>query len=118
MNGYICNLWIVKFGYVAICRNCFYDKFFKKKFTRYQSRNVVETSLLGAAYKGKEPSNKHKYMSGFKTRECMVDSSDVYHNLHVDHELEKLPDLPKPPLLKVRIRFVHLKICKLWRPLH
>ncbi|XP_075244301.1 WD repeat-containing protein on Y chromosome-like isoform X2 [Convolutriloba macropyga] len=60
----------------------------------------IKSDVLGVAYKNKEKSNKAKYMGGFQERQSLVDNNDIYHNLHVDHELAKLPDLPKPPLLK------------------
>ena len=61
----------------------------------------IRSDVMGVAYKNRDRSNKHKYMGDMKNREAMVESTDVYHNLNVTNEIPKLPDLPKPTLLKV-----------------
>ena len=64
----------------------------------------IKSDLLGVAYKNKSRSNKHKYMGQLKPRDNLVDSSDIYQNLSVDHQITKLPELPKPLLLKVSLK--------------
>ena len=61
----------------------------------------IKSDVMGLAYKNREKSNKHKYMDVMKNREALVESTDVYHNLNVASEIPKLPELPKPALLKV-----------------
>ena len=83
------------------CENC--GNRLQKNYEPFNTLALWIVIQIVLSFQNKEKSNKAKYMGGFQERQSLVDNNDIYHNLHVDHELAKLPDLPKPPLLKVNV---------------